>query len=202
MSQKNIVQIAEDYCRHFHNGQKRKGGNQEPYDTHPFAVRDILIKYGYDDPKTQAIALLHDTIEDTILGDNKSEIERRFGAFVYDGVYILSKNTIGKHADKYLPLFEQLGVQPLDEKGNLTPQAYKIRLMFSRSTIKRIKIADTIHNTETLSDLNKNGIERKIKDSETFYIPLGKIIAPIMVQELMINIENYRQSAHHKTNLS
>ena len=46
---KNLVVLAEDYCKHYHGGQRRKGGNQEPYDTHPFAVRAILVDFGYDD---------------------------------------------------------------------------------------------------------------------------------------------------------
>ena len=70
--------------------------------------------------------------------------------------------------------------------------------MFSRDTIKRIKIADVIYNTRTLPDLSKSGIERKLNDSDTFYIPLGRAVAPIMVNELIDNIANYRQSEHYQ----
>jgi (p)ppGpp synthase/HD superfamily hydrolase len=198
MASKDLIKLAEAYCTHFHEPQKRKGGNQEPYETHPFAVRDILVRYGYDDPETQAMALLHDTIEDTELGQRKSEIEKIFGTVVFGGVYILSNNTVGKHAESLSPLFEDLGLQFMDENGILTPQAFKLRILFSRDTIKRVKIADTIHNTSSLPDLSISGIERKLQDADQFYIPLGKVVAPVMVGELITNVTTYRQSTHFK----
>jgi|GEM_PF-1505371 len=198
IASRNLVTLAENYCLHFHAGQKRKGGNQDPYHVHPFGVRDILIRFGYDDPETQAIALLHDTIEDTVVQHNKSDIENRFGPLIYEGVYALSKNTPGKYEKGFTPLFHDLGVPFVDKNGLLTPQAYKLRIMFSRSTIKRIKIADMIHNTTTLPNLSKRGIERKLQDADTFYIPMGKVIAPIMVKELIENVENYRRSSHYR----
>ena len=67
MVSKDLIKLAEEYCTYFHKPEKRKGGNQEPYKTHPFSVRDILVRYGYDDSETQAMALLHDTIENPVL---------------------------------------------------------------------------------------------------------------------------------------
>jgi (p)ppGpp synthase/HD superfamily hydrolase len=195
---KDIVKLAEEYCLYYHEGQKRKGGNQVSYAVHPFTVRDILVESGYDDPETQAIALLHDTVEDTKLVKTKREIESRFGPLVYNGVYVLSENTAGKFSEKLVPLFKNLGIEYLDEKGNLTSQAYKARLMFSRDTIKQVKIADMIHNTSSLSDLSLKGIEKKIHDAEEFYIPLGQAVAPIMVRKLIKNIAEYRDSEHYK----
>jgi len=198
MRSEDLVQLAEQYCKHFHKTQKRKGGNQAPYHTHPHEVRDILVKYGYDSCETQAIALLHDTIEDTELGEYKSEIDKRFGPVIYHGVYILSNNTVGKYAEKLATLFKSLGVDYLQNNKKITPEAYKLRILFARDSVKCIKIADVIHNTQTLRDLNKAGIERKIKDAETFYVPLGKSVAPLMIQELIKNIENYKKSDHYK----
>lgn len=197
---KDLVQLAEDYCEYFHQEQKRRAGNQEPYAVHPFAVRDILVRYGYDDPETQAIALLHDTIEDTELGQDKDEIEKRFGSVVYEGVYVLSNNTGGKYAQGLGPLFQSQGIQFMEDNGLLTPRAYKLRLLFGRNTFKRIKIADMIHNTSSLPDLSKEGIAKKLEDAETFYIPLGRLVAPVMVNELASNITNYKQSDHFKKN--
>lgn len=196
--EKNLVVLAEEYSSHFHQQQRRRGGNREPYASHPFAVRDILVKYGYDDPETQAIALLHDTIEDTELGERKDEIEKRFGTVVYEGVYILSKNTTGKHAKAFAPLFKALGVQFIGEDGDIAPDAYKLRILFARDTVKRVKIADTIHNTSSLPDLSRTGIDRKLKDAETFYIPVGRRVALVMVKELETNIANYKASEHYR----
>ena len=196
--EKNLVELAEAYCKLYHEKQKRRGGNQEPYSSHPFAVRDILVKYGYDDPETQAIALLHDVFEDTELVHNRDEIEKRFGTVIHEGVYILSRNTIGKHARALMPLFEQLGVQFVDRNDDLTPQAYKLRILYSRYTVMRVKIADVIHNTISLPDLNRASIEEKLHDAETFYIPLGRRVAPVMVNELITNVADYKASEHYK----
>ncbi len=197
----NLVKLAEEYCLHFHESQRRKGSNQPPYSTHPFAVRDILVKYGYSSDEYQCVALLHDTIEDTALGERKNEIEKRFGKIVYQGVYVLSTNTSGKHAQALAPLFADFGVDYMDEKGHLTKEAYKLRLLFARESIKIIKIADMTHNSESLPDLKPSSIERKIRDAITFYIPLGRALAPIMVKELEKNIANYQKSGHYQLNL-
>lgn len=181
----------------FSSRTKKKGRQSASLRDTSFAVRDILVKYGYDDQETQAIALLHDTIEDTELGQKKEEIEKRFGTVVYEGVYILSNNTPGKHAKKLFSLFKNLGIQLIDQEGVLTPKAYKARILFSRDTIKRVKIADVIHNTCSLPELSKSGIERKLHDAETFYIPLGRCVAPVMVRELATNVANYKASEQY-----
>jgi (p)ppGpp synthase/HD superfamily hydrolase len=194
-----MIELAEKYCKHFHEGQKRKGNNT-PYEIHPFAVRDILKKYGYSDVLTQIVALLHDTLEDTLLNENQHEIEKIFGWEIYKGVYALSKNTAGRHVNDFMPLFKNLGIILVDENKILTPQAYKLRLLFNRDTFKRIKIADMIHNTTDLQNLKLESIKEKISDAETFYIPIGKQVAPIMIKELIENIEKYKHSKHYKEN--
>jgi len=195
---KDLVKLAEEYCLHYHKGQRRKGGNQEPYATHPFAVRAILVEHGYDTPEIQAMALLHDTIEDTDLEKNKHEIQQIFGNEVYGWVYDLSNNTIGKRGKKFVPLYQSLGVTYLDEKGKLTPQAYKLRILFNETTLKRGKVADNIHNTKDLISLPKKSIERKINDAESFYIPLGKLVCPIMTMKLESNILTFKESDCYK----
>jgi len=166
------IELAQKHCRHLHEGKFRKGSNQ-PYYTHPFAVAEILARNGYDDPVTQCIALLHDTVEDSSVG--LDQIQELFGYEISNGVYILSRNK-GKVA----------------EGRKLTPEEYLQRLSFARRKIRRVKIADMIDNTKDLEVLSLTGIERKIRESEDFFIPLGKEIAPIMVQELIDNLENYR----------
>ena len=166
------IELAKQYCTHYHDGQFRKGSNL-PYHTHPFAVADILARYGYDDPVTQCIAYLHDAVEDTPL--RMDSIMEVFGYEIGNGIYILSRNK-GKIA----------------EGRKLTEDEYKLRLSFSRNKIRRVKVADMVHNTSDLECLDAAGIEAKLRDAEGFYIPMGKEICPIMVKELVTNIENYR----------
>lgn len=136
------IELARKYCVHYHDGQFRKGSNL-PYYTHPFAVADILARYGYDDPVTQCIALLHDAVEDSKL--KMDEINEVFGYEVSNGVYVLSKN-MGKMSDG----------------RKLSPEGYIQRLFWARNKIRRVKIADATHNTEDLESLSEKGIDSKI----------------------------------------
>ena len=168
------IELAKQYCLHYHEGQLRK--DKSPYYTHPFTVAEILAKYGYDDIVTLCTAYLHDTGEDSKI--RMDEIEKVFGYEVSNGVYILSRNK-GKMKD--------------GEK--LSREDYIQRLFWARKKIKRVKIADVIHNSETMIELELEKHEYIIKniisDAENFYIPWGREIAPIMVEELVSNIANY-----------
>lgn len=161
------------YCEKFHEGQFRKGSNQ-PYAAHPFAVATVLEEYGYADPVTQCIALLHDIVEDTPL--KMDEINEIFGYEISNGIYILSKNK-GK----------------ISEGKKLTSEEYIQRLSFARRKIKRVKIADMIDNTKDLESLTREGREKKVQDAKMVYIPWGREIAPLMIEELVANIKHYRE---------
>lgn len=182
-----LIELAREHCVAYHHRQFRKGSNL-PYHTHPMAVAKILDRFGYSDYVTQCIALLHDTVEDTELFTG--EIRGRFGYEIANGVFILSKNTIYDNTIKDISR-----ALPIDASAFSIDQLYKTRLSFARRKIKRVKIADMIHNTQDLISLKLEGIERKIRDAEEFYIPIGKEIAKLMVKELEGNLENYRKLA-------
>jgi len=173
MEDNERIELARNYCLYYHEGQVRKG-SKLPYHTHPDAVARILARYGYIDCVTQCIAYLHDTVEDSKL--RMDEIQEIFGYEISNGVYILSKNK-GKMGDEQ----------------KLSHEDYMQRLSWARNKIKRVKIADVIHNTEDLETLTPKGIEEKISDAERFYIPWGREIAPIMIIELICNIDNYHR---------
>ena len=59
-----------------HQGQTRKGDRQLPYIVHPVTVALILSRYT-DDEDTIIAGLLHDVLEDTLVGEDA--IERQFG---------------------------------------------------------------------------------------------------------------------------
>ncbi|MEM1135687.1 MAG: HD domain-containing protein [Bacteroidota bacterium] len=186
MNNKKLIELAKKYCEHFHDGQFRKGSNL-PYHTHPIEVASILEKFGYADTITQCIALLHDVVEDTNI--ITGEIKERFGYEIANGVFVLSKNTISNETIEWLDRSLSLNISNLSEA-----QQYKLRLSFSRRKIRRVKIADMIHNTQDLVSLSKPGsIEKKISDAEEFYIPMGRKIAPIMIKELEKNITDYNK---------
>lgn len=183
MDQESIVNLAKEYCKWHHRGQFRKR-NHEAYYNHPFQVAEILEKYGYSDTVTQCIALLHDIVEDSEM--KVKEIGEKFGYEIANGLYILSRNTIG-HRTK-----ELLDSSMKEEIDNFSDEElYKMRISFARRKVKRVKIADMIHNTKDLNSLTEEGAKRKVKDAQEFYIPLGKKVAPEMVKELERNVENY-----------
>jgi len=185
MERERLVELAREHCIAYHNTQFRKGSNL-PYHTHPMAVAKILDTFGYSDHVTQCIALLHDTVEDTELFTG--EIQGRFGYEIANGVFVLSKNTINDETVEDISR-----VLSIDASVFSKDQLYKTRLTFARRKIKRVKIADMIHNTRDLISLKKEGIERKVNDAEKFYIPMGKKIAKLMVKELEGNLDNYWQ---------
>jgi|SRR3989344_9038658 len=185
MEEQQLIQLAREHCTHYHQTQFRKGSNQ-PYHTHPMAVAKILDRFGYSDYVTQCIALLHDTVEDTELFTG--EIEDRFGFEISNGVYVLSKNTINADTIGYVDQALSVNASTYSED-----QLYKARLSFARRKVKRVKIADMIHNTQDLVSLKPEGIGRKINDAEHFYITMGRKVAPLMIKELEQNLENYRR---------
>lgn len=79
------IELARKYCLHYHEGHFRKGSNL-PCSTHPIAVAETLKRYGYEDPVTQCIALLHDAVEDSEL--RMDQVQEVFGYEISNGFHI------------------------------------------------------------------------------------------------------------------
>src|SRR5580765_7509125 len=89
-----------------HAGQTRKSG--EPYITHPVAVAGILADLGMD-AETIIAAILHDTLEDTLL--SRAELEAEFGSTVsalVEGVTKLDKLRFGSVAEAAAESFRKM----------------------------------------------------------------------------------------------
>lgn len=157
-----LERIAEEYARKYHKGQYRKDGTT-PYITHPTNVVNLLKEHGFDDGKTLTSGWLHDALEDTDLKYN--EIRRVFGKEVAEGIRILTRN--------------------------VDREAYKRRLSSAPINVRLIKLCDTLDNIRTLNELNSEEIERKVKDCETYYIPLASEICPPIAVEMEKIISNY-----------
>lgn len=90
---RQVLQAAS-FAARAHRGQLRKDGHT-PYASHPFRVCLIVRdRFGLDDPRLLAAALLHDALEDTTA--DFDDLERDFGPDVAAWVACLSK-------DKRLP---------------------------------------------------------------------------------------------------
>jgi len=150
-------QLADQYAAKYHEGQFRKKST-ELYIAHPRRVADMIKDYGVSDDESVAIALLHDTVEDTPL--TYDEIKSVFGSDVERGVRALTK-TAFPNRDAYMASFDSA--------------PYNIQI---------IKLCDTLDNVKTIEALVPGKLERKINDCKNFFIPLAEKVEPRIAKEL------------------
>lgn len=141
-----------------HRHQKRKTG--EPYITHPVAVALILADLKVDAATIQA-ALLHDTIEDTIVDDDM--VTEKFGSAVrslVDGVTKLN-----------------LSLDNVVYNSKIDIQASNVRKMFIALTddirVIFIKLADRLHNMRTLKSMSPEKQIEKAQETLDIYVPFA-----------------------------
>ncbi|WP_370176756.1 RelA/SpoT family protein [Sphingobium abikonense] len=141
-----------------HGSQKRASG--DPYFSHPIEVAGILTDFNLDD-QTIVTALLHDTIEDTLV--TYDEIESAFGpdvARMVDGVTKLSK------------------IEAMSENERAAENLRKFLLAMSDDIrVLLVKLADRLHNMRTLHFIKNEGKRRRIaRETMDIYAPLAERI--------------------------
>ena len=141
-----------------HGSQKRASG--DPYFSHPIEVAGILTDFNLDD-QTIVTALLHDTIEDTLV--TYDEIESAFGkdvARMVDGGTKLSK------------------IEAMSENERAAENLRKFLLAMSDDIrVLLVKLADRLHNMRTLHFIKNEGKRRRIaKETMDIYAPLAERI--------------------------
>ena len=147
---KKLIRSAFDTAVDAHRNQRRKSG--EPYVLHPISVAKIVAQEIGLDATSIAAALLHDVVEDTEY--SFEDIERLFGSGVARIVEGLTK------------------ISKLSKESNVSLQAENFRklLLTLNDDIRVIiiKIADRLHNLQTLSAMPDY---KQVKiASETLYI--------------------------------
>ena len=141
-----------------HGSQKRASG--DPYFSHPIEVAGILTDFSLDD-QTIVTALLHDTIEDTLV--TYEEIESAFGkdvARMVDGVTKLSK------------------IEAMSENERAAENLRKFLLAMSDDIrVLLVKLADRLHNMRTLHFIKNEAKRRRIaRETMDIYAPLAERI--------------------------
>ena len=147
------IKKAYSYAENKHKNQYRKSG--EPYIIHPLHVAYTLAKLGLD-TQTICAALLHDVVEDTnaCYGD----IEKEFGteiAQIVEGVTKITelfKSVEEKQAENYNKMFGAM------EKD--------IRIII-------LKLADRLHNINTLEHLKRDRQIAISKETIELYAPIA-----------------------------
>ena len=137
-----------------HSGQYRKSG--EAYICHPLSVAITLAEMHMD---TQGIiaAILHDVIEDTPI--SKEQIVEEFSQEVADLVDAVTKLT------------------KLDNKSRAETQAENVRKMILAMAkdlrVIIVKLADRLHNMQTLGAMPIEKKRRIAKETQEIYVPLA-----------------------------
>ena len=137
-----------------HLGQFRTSG--EPYISHPIAVAEILAGWKLDADSLIA-ALLHDVIEDTAIP--KQLLAERFGSQVADIVDGLSKLERVEFATK-----EQQQAESF--RKMLLAMARDVRVIL-------IKLADRLHNMQTLGVVPPEKQRRVARETFEIYAPIA-----------------------------
>ena len=143
-----LIRRAYDVAALWHQGQRRKSG--DPYITHPLAVAAILAGTGADD-EVLCAALLHDTIFDTAY--TAAELARDFGPRIAALV---------------------TGVGALDQAKRGRGRALALAMTALESTDTRaqqIKIADRLHNMQTVEFISQAKQLRKAREALDIFAP-------------------------------
>ena len=162
-----LLNKAYVYAMTAHGKQFRASG--DPYFAHPLEVAAILTELKLDVP-TIVTALLHDTIEDTLV--TYDDIKKNFGeeiANLVDGVTKLSQ----------LELFSERTKQAENFRKLMLAITSDIRVLL-------VKLADRLHNMRTLGFIDQPDKRRRIaQETLDIYAPLaGRIGMQNMREEL------------------
>ena len=150
----NLLNKAYVYAMQKHGTQPRANG--DPYFSPPLEVAGILTDLKLDDA-TIAVALLHDTIEDT--DATRAEIDQMFGEDIGRLVEGLTK------------------IRKLDLVSKKAAQAENLRkLLLAISSDVRVllvKLADRLHNMRTLQYMPEEARGRIAEETLDIYAPLA-----------------------------
>src|SRR5258708_10690924 len=150
----SLLNKAYVYAMQKHGTQKRANG--DPYFSHPLEVAGILTDLKLDD-STIAVALLHDTIEDT--DATRAEIDEMFGADIGRLVEGLTK--IGK-----LDLVSKKAAQGENLRKLLLAISSDIRVLL-------VTLPDRLHNMRTLQHMPEEARRRIAEETLDIYAPLA-----------------------------
>ena len=150
----SLLEKAYVYSAKVHKGQVRLSG--EPYLSHPLEVAGILTKMKMDEV-TIAAGLLHDTVEDTLA--EPSDIRHLFGkevATIVDGVTKISK----------IHFLSREVQQAENIRKMIIAMATDIRVLI-------VKLADRLHNMQTLGFQPSEKQEMIARETLDIYAPLA-----------------------------
>ncbi len=166
---------AYRYAEAMHEGQRRKSG--EAYITHPVAVATELADLGLGTP-TLVAALLHDTVEDTpaTLQDVREGFSDEV-AHLVDGVTKLDRIHVDSKQEQQAETLRKM----------IMAMAKDIRVLV-------IKLADRLHNMETIDHMPRDAQKRIATETLDIYAPLAHRLG---MQNFKLRLEDLGFRALH-----
>ena len=175
-----LLNKAYVYAMRKHGSQTRASG--DPFFAHPLEVAAILTGLKLDDA-TIAVALLHDTIEDT--DATRTEIDQMFGPEIGEIVDGLTK------IDR-LNLVSREEAQAENLRKLLLAISADVRVLL-------VKLADRLHNMRTIGNLPAEKRKRIAAETMEIYAPLAGRMG---MQDMRSELENLAfavlQPEHYK----
>lgn len=142
----------EAFIEHIYKGKKRKTGENST--SHMYATRDILKSVGVKEETILNAALLHDIIEDTTI--SREYLILKFGSNMVKLLDLLSKDEMWHTS--YCRIKGSL--DEMEASWVNYPEAILI------------KMADRLHNLQTIEGFRTEKQERYINETEELLIPL------------------------------
>lgn len=152
-----IIRKAYTFAEQLHQGQTRKSG--ELYIVHPLNVAYTLACM-HADSDTICAGLLHDTIEDSDI--TKEEIEKEFNseiAKLVDGVTKIKRMNFFTKTDQNLANTRKIITSIIED----------VRIII-------IKLADRLHNMQTLEYLKPEKQKENARETLEIFVPLAYAI--------------------------
>jgi len=149
-----LLTAVYEFSKEAHEGQRRRSG--EPYFLHPLNVAYLLADLRFDYISV-IVGLLHDVLEDTL--STRDEVAGRFGveiAELVDGVTKIGRHEYVRRDDAQAETFRKL----------VLASAKDIRVVL-------VKLADRLHNMQTLSHLGPDAQRRISRETLEIYAPIA-----------------------------
>jgi GTP pyrophosphokinase len=150
----DLLRRVYDFSARMHKDQVRRSG--EPYLIHPLNVAFLLADLNFDQTCV-AVGLLHDVLEDTLT--TRDVLQAEFGGEITELVDGVTK--IGRH--EYV------------RRDEAQAETFRKMILASAKDIRVIlvKLADRLHNMQTLQHLSPESRRRISRETLEIYAPIA-----------------------------
>ena len=172
-----FLRAVHDFSAEMHKDQLRQSG--EPFLTHPLQVAFLLADLKFDQTCV-AVGLLHDVLEDTLT--TREVLESTFGpelTELVDGVTKIGRHAYVRHDEAQAETFRKM----------ILASAKDIRVIV-------VKLADRLHNMQTLHHLLPEARRRISRETLEIYAPIAHRLGMARVKGDLEDLAFYHLYPH------